>query len=114
MWNEDIFQIYDILYRLGVTADDAGFFHSSYAVLLAVKQPERLLMATKWLYPDVARRYATSCDCVERDIRAAAGIAWKQNRPLLDQLARRDLPACPDACQFLAILASHLIGTTAA
>ena len=114
MWNEDISLIYDILYRLGVTANYAGFFHTSYAVCLAVKQPERLLMVTKWLYPDVARKYDTKWVCVERNIRTVAAVAWKRNRPLLEELAHGPLPRRPTASQFLAILTAHLSGSTAA
>ncbi len=114
MWNGDISEIYDILYRLGVTANYAGFFHTSYAVTLAVQQPERLLMVTKWLYPDVAKKYDTNWSCVERNIRTAAAVAWKHNRPLMEQLARRSLPRRPTASQFLAMLTAHLIGMPAA
>lgn len=100
--------IYDILYRLGITANYTGFFHTAYAVRLAVKQPERMMLVTKWLYPEVARRYGTSWQAVERNIRTAAAVAWKNNRPLLEQLARTDLPRRPSASRFLAILVAWL------
>ena len=47
--------IYDLLYRLGATANYTGFFHMAYAVWLCVEQPDRLLLVTKWLYPEVAK-----------------------------------------------------------
>lgn len=47
--------IYDLLYRLGVTANYTGFFHTAYAVSLCIGRPDRLLLVTKWLYPEVAK-----------------------------------------------------------
>ena len=47
----DAAAVYDLLYRLGITANYTGFFHSAYAVCLVLEQPERLLLVTKWLYP---------------------------------------------------------------
>ena len=34
--------IYDLLLRLGVTANYIGFFHTAFAVHLAIQEPERL------------------------------------------------------------------------
>ncbi|HIT01933.1 MAG TPA: sporulation initiation factor Spo0A C-terminal domain-containing protein [Candidatus Enterenecus merdae] len=102
-------EIYDLLYRLGVTANYTGFFHMAYAVQLCARQPERLQLVTKWLYPDVARRYQTNWRAVERNIRTVSRIAWAQGRPLLEQLAGRALPSKPCAAQLLAILAYSLL-----
>ena len=38
--------IYDLLLRLGVTANYIGFFHTAFAVHLAIQEPERLLLVT--------------------------------------------------------------------
>lgn len=100
--------IYDILYRLGITANYRGFFHTVCAVDLAAEQPERLMLVTKWLYPEVARRYGTSWQAVERNIRSAADIAWRTDRALLEQMARTELPRRPSASRFLAILVAWL------
>lgn len=100
--------IYELLYRLGITAAHRGFFPTAYAVYLACQQPERLMLVTKWLYPEVAQHYETGCGAVEQNIRAAAGKAWESSRPLLERLARTDLPQRPSAAQFLAILVAWL------
>ena len=76
----ELTQIYDLLYSLGITANYSGFFYTSYAVYLAARQPERLLLVTKWLYPDVAEHYRKSWKNVERDIRTVASLAWKEHR----------------------------------
>ena len=98
---------YDLLYQLGLTASSTGFFHTAYAVYLAVQQPERLLLATRWLYPAAARHYATTWTCVERSIRTAADVAWSTNARLLERLARRSLHQRPRVSTFIAILALH-------
>ena len=100
--------VYDLLYRLGMTANYIGFFHTSYAVLLCAKQPERLLLVTKWLYPEVAKRYRTKWTTVERNIRTAGDIIWWENRPLLEQLAHRSLEQKPRNVQLLSILSNSL------
>lgn len=100
--------IYDLLYRLGATANYTGFFHMAYAVWLCVEQPDRLLLVTKWLYPEVAKQYGTNWKAVERNIRTMSCIIWRENRPLLEELAHRHLEQKPRNAQMLAILASSL------
>lgn len=95
---------YNLLYQLGVSANYKGFFHAAHAVTLCMQQQERLLLVTKWLYPDVARHYGTSWKAVERNIRTVSAIAWERNRPLLETLAQRHLERCPCPAEFLALL----------
>lgn len=100
--------IYDLLYRLGVTANYTGFFHTAYAIALCIEQPDRLLLVTKWLYPEVAKQYGTSWKAVERNIRTVGCTIWRDSRPLLEQLARRPLEEKPRTAQLLAILTTSL------
>lgn len=106
--HEEAAEIYSLLYQLGITANYTGFFHTSYAVYLAVQQPGRLLLVTKWLYPDAAEHYKSTWKCVERNIRAVITIAWENNPALLEELAMRPLSGKPTAAQFISILARHL------
>lgn len=100
----NIAPVCDVLHRLGVTANYAGFYYVSYAVYLAIQKPERLLKVTKRLYPEVAEHYGTTWLCVERNIRTVLDIAWQNNRPLLEELAKSHLSYRPTAAAFLAIL----------
>lgn len=100
--------IYDLLYQLGVTANYTGFFHTAYAIALCAQQPDRLLLVTKWLYPEVAKEYGTNWKAVERNIRTAGNIIWRENRPLLEELAHRPLEQKPRNAQLLAVLAASL------
>lgn len=99
---------YELLYRLGVTANYKGFFHTASAVALCEEEPERLLLVTKWVYPDVARQYKTNWKAVERNIRTAGVIIWRENRRLLEELAGHRLADKPCNAQLLAILSSSL------
>ena len=101
-------EVYDLLYQLGVTTNYTGFFHTAYAVSLCVEQPDRLLLVTKWLYPEVAKQYKTNWKAVERNIRTVSCIIWQEGRPLLEDLAHRHLEQKPRNAQMLAILASSL------
>ena len=102
--------IFDLLCRLGVSANYTGFFQTIRAIELCRTEPERLLLVTKRVYPEVAGQCGTSWTAVERNIRTVCGIAWKNNRPLLEQLAHRPLLKKPHNAQFLAILLYSLPG----
>ena len=100
--------IYDLLYRLGVTENYIGFFQIADAVSLCTEQPERLLQVTKRLYPEVAQQYNTNWKAVERNIRTVSCIIWQENRPLLEHLACRHLERQPRNAQLLSILSASL------
>ena len=59
-------ELYNVLHRLGSTANHTGFFYIISSVSLAAETPERLLLVAKWLYPDVAKLYHTTGMAVER------------------------------------------------
>ena len=82
--------ICDLLYQLGISANYKGFLHTAYAVSLCVEQQDRLLLVTKWLYPDVARKYGTNWKAVERN--------------MLESLSHRHLDRRLRSAEFLAVL----------
>ena len=97
-------EIDNLLYRLGATANYTGFRYISCALHLCIQQPERLLLVTKRLYPDIGKRYGTNWKAVERNIRTVGDVIWRENRPLLESLARKPLLQKPHPAQLLAIL----------
>lgn len=99
--------IYDLLYRLGLTANYTGFFRISYAIFLSVENPQRLALVTKWLYPEVAKHYGTTWQAVERNIRAAVTLIWNHRSPLLPELFGVPLPPKPRNAKFLAVVAGY-------
>ena len=105
---ERLYQAYDLLHRLGVTANYKGYSYTAYALALCVEQPDLLLLVTKNLYPTVAKRYGTTWEAVERDIRTVVAVAWSRNPALLVQLADNLLAKRPRCAQFLAIAVKEL------
>ena len=106
--DEGLCDVFDLLCVLGVSANYAGFFQAACAVELCRAEPERLLLVTKRVYPDVARLCGTSWTAVERNIRTVCGIAWGNNRRALERRAHKPLPQKPYNAQFLAILLHNL------
>ena len=96
--------VYELLFRLGVTSNLKGFLHTAYAVLLCTVQEDRLLLVTKWLYPDIAKKYSTNWRAVERNIRTASATAWRRNLPLLERLAHRTLDRPLRPAEFIGLL----------
>lgn len=104
----DLTRVYDLLYRLGVNASYAGFFHTAYAVHLAMDDPRRMLLVTKWLYPEVAKCYGTNWRAVERNIRTTVRTAWRTDPELLREITHGRLFSRPTPTQFISIRAAHL------
>ena len=100
-------EIYDLLYRLGLSANSSAFFHLAYTVRLAACQPQRLLVPA-WLYPETARHYRTDPETVERNIRRLSVKVWKNAPERLSQMAGVTLETMPTPVRFLAILAGNL------
>ncbi len=101
-------QVYDLLYRLGAIANYTGFFYTSYGILLLYDNPEKLLLITKRLYPEIAKYYHTNWKAVERNIRTIVTVVWEKNPRLLSEFARHSLLQKPTNSQFLAILLRQL------
>lgn len=102
-------RIYSLLASLGITANYVGFFYAAHALELAVSDMENLLLVTKRIYPEIAKYHHTSAKNVERNIRTVINVAWDSNPGLLEELAKRPLPAKPTATEFLAILSAALL-----
>lgn len=90
---------------MGITPNYAGFCQTIAAVDLVHRDPERLLLVTKRLYPSVAKQYGVRWKTVERNIRAVVTMAWERNPDLLRTLAGYPMQEKPRAAQFIAILA---------
>lgn len=104
--DEDCTEIYDLLCSLGVTANYIGFFYITYAICLVRDEPQKLALVTKKIYPEIARKFGTSWQAVERNIRTAIDVAWNKNPQLLSGLAHHHLKSKPTASQFISIVSS--------
>ena len=98
-----------LLLKLGLSTRFHGFYPTAYSVLLCIEQPERILLASKWVYPDVAKQYHSNAWAVERNIRTLARHAWDCNPQLLNTMAQQDLKKCPTTKEFISILSTYLL-----
>ena len=106
--NPPIEKIYDLLYQLGIIANCSGFFYTTYSVWLAVREPERLTLVTKWLYLDVAKHYGSSVDAVGKGISRVIDEVWNNKPEVFSNWARYALTEKPKPAEFIAILASRI------
>lgn len=93
-----------LLRELGVNETYKGFYYTVSAVELCLMQPERLLLVTKLVYPDVAKLFHTNWRAVERDIRTISAAIWRRNKDHLEILAHTALTQRPHNAKLLAIL----------
>ena len=98
----------DLLWQLGVSENYMGFRYAAYAAALCAANQDRLLLVTKWLYPDVASYFGTNWACVERDLRTVIAVAWERNPVLLAAFTHCPENYKPSCSQFIAALAYYL------
>lgn len=105
-------RISEILELLGVPAHVKGYRYLVEAIALILEDTEKYLSGiTKKLYPEVARKFNTTTECVERDIRNAIILAWKQGNPeVKDQIFNFPLTAKkkPTNIKFMATVADFI------
>ena len=63
---------------LGVPAHLKGYHYIRTAVLMTVEDMEVVSSVTKLLYPDIAKKYKTTGQKVERAIRNAIEVSWQR------------------------------------
>lgn len=68
----------DIMLEMGVPAHLKGYHYLREAIVMSGKDMETVSSVTKLLYPEVARKYHTTAQKVERAIRNAIEISWNR------------------------------------
>lgn len=106
-YSNDIKEIHELLHDLGLSMNCNALLYTSYAVSLAIKNPQILRFASNRIYLKVGERYNISKGIVYQDISLAAKISWERNRVLLEFLANCYLSRIPGNLEFLEILASY-------
>lgn len=100
--------IWALLHSLGITENYVGSSQLVYAVRLAQEKPERLASVTKELYPEVAKAFHTSWQCVERNIRTVIELAWNLDAGRVLELEEFPLSKRPRPTQFISLLLNQL------
>ena len=101
--------IYSFLYALGLSENYTGFGYIVEAVHVAAREPQSLLMVTKWLYPAVAKHYKKNWKAVERNIRTAIAVMWDSDPCKIEAMAGCPWGVKPTNAQFIAALTHRMV-----
>lgn len=101
------------LRRLCISGHLRGYHYLTYMLLQVVRDPDRLMMITRSLYPDTGRCFGVSAANVERSSRTCITTCWNRGgRSALDQMAFHHLTECPTASEFIDIVADYIRRTS--
>lgn len=101
-------RVTDILRKIGIPANVRGYRYVRTAIIMVYNDSRILEAITKELYPEVARRYKTTCAKVERAIRHAIYIAYTRgNMDAMDKYFEYD-GLKPTNSQFIATIVDFL------
>lgn len=99
----------EIVQKLGIHSIYCGYAYIIYAAELASENDGYLLAITKWLYPEIAAHFDTTCSRVERGIRTVVNSCWQDgNIEFLNEMAGHPLCKKPTSGEFIAILSEYL------
>ena len=109
---ELIATVTDIIHEIGVPAHIKGYQYLREAIILTIKDMDKINAVTKILYPEVARAFDTTPSRVERAIRHAIEVAW--DRGDVEVLQKffgytvSGIKGKPTNSEFIAMIADHL------
>lgn len=76
-----------IMLELGVPVHLKGYQYLRTGIVWCIQDMERVSSVTKLLYPELAKKYLTTPQKVERAIRNAVEVSWQRgNEELFDRL----------------------------
>lgn len=101
-----------VLHRLGTCSHFQGFSHIVYAMELIRKDRDYLCYITKSLYIDIAKEFATTPTCVERNIRTIVNKIWDKTETnrnyIVEIFGELYLGEKPSNTQFLELLYDYI------
>ena len=102
----------NFLHELGVPAHIKGYQYMRYAIMLVVENQDLLNFITKQLYPDIAKKFATTSSRVERAIRHSIEVAWVRGRQsVINEVfgyTIRESKGKPTNSEFIAMVADRI------
>lgn len=105
-------EITDLLHEIGIPAHIKGYLYLRTAILETYENVDFLGQITKVLYPEIARRYATTSSRVERAIRHAIEVAWNRgNIDAIDDIFGYTISASkakPTNSEFIAMISDKM------
>lgn len=105
-------EVINMLHSIGVPPHMIGYHYIKEAILQVLKNNREFMLITKVIYPEVAKKYNTTPDRVERAIRCAIENTWiKGNKKNIDKLFSATV-SCnrgkPTNSEFIAMLADKI------
>ena len=99
-----------ILDRLGISTKYKGYRMLASAIEIAVENEEAILLVTKRIYPEVAKRFGVTSSNVDKNIRVAIAAFWNGgNRELYNKIVGYEITQRPSNADFIAMIASYII-----
>ena len=105
-------EITELLHEIGIPAHIKGYMYLRTAILETYLNVNFLGQITKVLYPEIAKKYATTASRVERAIRHAIEVAWNRgNIDAIDDIFGYTISASkakPTNSEFIAMISDKL------
>lgn len=80
-------EISGLMLELGIPAHLKGYQYLRTAIIMCVEDMELIGSVTKLLYPELAKKYTTTVQKIERAIRNAIEVSWERgNSELFERL----------------------------
>lgn len=105
-------EITELLHEIGIPVHIKGYMYLRTAILETYLNVDFLGQITKVLYPEIAKKYATTASRVERAIRHAIEVAWNRgNIDAIDDIFGYTISASkakPTNSEFIAMISDKL------
>ena len=79
--NNLIIEVTKLMKQLGIPANLLGYQYLREAIMISYEDEEVLTSITKFLYPDLAKKFKVQCSKIERGIRSAIEVSWNRANP---------------------------------
>ena len=109
-WKEENMQlIYETLRSLGLTSKYQGYQQLAEATKIVLENDNFMLNVTKNIYPEVAFRLKVTSQSVERNIRTAIEVCWRQSGPEgFSKIAGCNITRIPTNAEFIDMFAFYI------
>ena len=105
-------EVTKLLLQMGVPAHIKGYNFLRKAIMIVIEDMDAINSITKYLYPTIAKTYATTSPRVERAMRHAIEVAWNRGNPeYLNELFGYTIDANKDKptnSEFIALIADRI------
>ena len=98
-----------LLRSMGMSGKHAGFAYLIAMIAEVVREPDKLQLITRKLYPDMAVRFQVPSSRIERNVRTIINSYWgKGDHTRLDTIAGRRVVNRPTNSESIDLVASYI------